>query len=104
MKNIIISGCNGKMGHVIASCILDRNDCQTVAEVENVITDAAGKLLRKVRLFDVYKGIGIPDGKKSLAFSLELRADDRTLTDEDSENVMHRILTSLSEKLGAVLR
>ena len=80
------------------------DDCQTVAEVENVITDAAGKLLRKVRLFDVYKGIGIPDGKKSLAFSLELRADDRTLTDEDSENVMHRILTSLSEKLGAVLR
>ena len=80
------------------------DDCQTVAEVEKVITDAAGKLLRKIRLFDVYKGIGIPEGKKSLAFSMELRADDRTLTDEDSENVMRRILTSLSEKLGAVLR
>ena len=36
MKNIIISGCNGKMGHVIASCILDRNDCQTVAGIDRV--------------------------------------------------------------------
>ena len=76
----------------------------TVSQVEKVITTAAGKLLRDVKLFDVYRGTGVPEGKKSLAFSLELRADDRTLTDSDSESVMKDILTALSEKLDAVLR
>ncbi len=76
----------------------------TVAEVENVITGSAGKLLRSVRLFDIYRGTGIAEGKKSLAFALELRADDRTLTDEDSEKVVKTILSSLKDKLNAVLR
>ena len=76
----------------------------TVAQVEEVITAAAGKLLRSIRLFDIYRGTGVPDGKKSMAFSLELRADDRTLTDADSEAVVSKVLTALSEKLGAILR
>ena len=76
----------------------------TVAALENVITSAAGKLLRSVRLFDIYRGVGIADGKKSLAFALEFRADDRTLTDEDTEKVVNNILKALSEKLNAVLR
>ena len=76
----------------------------TVAEVENVITAAAGKLLRGVKLFDIYRGTGVPEGKKSMAFSLELRADDRTLTDTDSESVVSKVLTALKEKLGASLR
>ena len=76
----------------------------TVASVENVITASAGKLLRSVRLFDIYRGTGIADGKKSLAFAMELRADDRTLTDEDSEKVIKNILNALETKLGAVLR
>ncbi len=76
----------------------------TVAQVENVITASAGKLLRGVKLFDIYRGTGIPEGKKSLAFSLELRADDRTLTDTDSEKVVAKVLEALKEKLNAVLR
>lgn len=76
----------------------------TVAQVEDVIVAAAGKLLRQVKLFDVYRGVGVPEGKKSLAFSLELRADDRTLTDADSEAVTTRVLIALAEKLNAVLR
>ena len=76
----------------------------TVAEVENTITAAAGKLLRSVRLFDIYRGVGIPEGKKSLAFSLELRADDRTLTDADSEAVMSKVLAAVAGKLDAQLR
>ncbi len=76
----------------------------TVAQVEDVITSAAGKLLRNVKLFDIYRGIGIPEGKKSLAFSLELRADDRTLTDTDSEGVVTKVLNALKEKLDTVLR
>ena len=80
------------------------DEALTVAEVEAVMTAAAGKLLRGIRLFDVYRGKGVAEGKKSLAFSLELRADDRTLTDADSENVVGKVLAALSEKLGAVLR
>ena len=76
----------------------------TVADAEAVITAAAGKLLRQVRLFDIYRGTGIPENKKSLAFALELRADDRTLTDSDSEQVIEKVLSALSEKLGATLR
>ena len=76
----------------------------TVAQAEDVITAAAGKLLRDVRLFDIYRGVGVPEGKKSMAFSLELRADDRTLTDTDSEGVVTKVLASLKEKLDATLR
>ncbi len=76
----------------------------TVAQIENTITASAGKLLRGVKLFDIYRGTGVPEGKKSMAFSLELRADDRTLTDTDSEGVVSKVLTALSEKLGASLR
>ena len=76
----------------------------TVAQVEEVISASAGKLLRGIRLFDIYRGIGVPEGKKSMAFSLELRADDRTLTDADSEGVVSKVLTALAEKLGATLR
>ena len=76
----------------------------TVAQAEEVITSAAGKLLRGVKLFDIYRGVGVPEGKKSMAFSLELRADDRTLTDTDSESVVTKVLTALKEKLNASLR
>jgi len=80
------------------------DEATTVANVEDVIAASAGKLLRKIQLFDIYRGTGIPENKKSMAFSLELRADDRTLTDTDSEQVINKVLTALKEKLGAVLR
>ena len=76
----------------------------TVSQVEDVIVSSAGKLLRDVKLFDIYRGTGIPEGKKSMAFSLELRADDRTLTDTDSEGVVQKILAALKEQLNAALR
>ena len=76
----------------------------TVAQIEDVITSAAGKLLRGVKLFDIYRGTGVPEGKKSMAFSLELRADDRTLTDTDSEGVVSKVLAALKESMNAILR
>ena len=76
----------------------------TVAQLEETITAAAGKLLRSIRLFDIYRGAGVPDGKKSMAFSLELRSDERTLTDADSESVVSKVLDALKDKLNAVLR
>ena len=80
------------------------DEAVTVAQAEDVITAAAGKLLRGVKLFDIYRGVGVPKGKKSMAFSLELRADDRTLTDNDSETVVSKVLAALKEKLDAILR
>ncbi len=80
------------------------DEAVTVAQAEEVITAAAGKLLRSVKLFDIYRGTGVAEGKKSMAFSLALRADDRTLTDADSEAVISRILDAVSRKLGAALR
>ena len=80
------------------------DEAVTVAQAEAVIAKSAGKLLRKISLFDIYRGTGIAEGKKSLAFSLELRADDRTLTDTDSEQVTSKVLTALAGELGAVLR
>ena len=80
------------------------DEAVTVAQAQEVIAASAGKLLRGIRLFDIYRGTGVPEGKKSMAFSLELRADDRTLTDADSEGVISKILSAVREKLGATLR
>ena len=76
----------------------------TVGELERCISEAAGKLLRKINLFDIYRGPGIAAGKKSVAFSLELRADDRTLTDEDSTGVVDKVLKALKEEKDVTLR
>jgi phenylalanyl-tRNA synthetase beta chain len=60
--------------------------------------------LSSVRLFDVYQGKGVPQGKKSLAFSLGYRADDRTLSAEEIEPQHEKILASLEKATGATLR
>ena len=80
------------------------DEALTVAQAEEVIAAAGGKLLRNVKLFDIYRGSNLGEGKKSLAFSLELRADDRTLTDADSDGVMRKVLAALQENCGAALR
>ena len=80
------------------------HEATTVGQAQDVITKAGGKLLRSVRLFDIYRGANLGDGKKSLAFSLTLRADDRTLTDDDSEGTISKILAALKDSLGATLR
>ena len=80
------------------------DEALTVGQLERCITAAAGKLLQKINLFDIYRGPGIAAGKKSVAFSLELRAEDRTLTDEDSTGVVERVLDKLKNELNVVLR
>ncbi|MDO4749462.1 MAG: phenylalanine--tRNA ligase subunit beta [Eubacteriales bacterium] len=75
-----------------------------VADLTDTIMAAGGTILRDCRLFDVYTGAPIPAGKRSLAFSLTLRADDQTLTDDHAEETMKNILSSLEEKYGAVIR
>ena len=75
-----------------------------VGDIEKVIKEAGGKLLREIRLFDVYRGPQVGENKKSVAFALTYRHDDRTLTDDDVNKVHNKILDDLREKLDIVLR
>ena len=80
------------------------DEAVTVGRLEQCIASAGGALLREIEFFDVYRGTGIPEGKKSVAFRLMLRADDRTLTVAESEEVIAKILNKLEQELQAVLR
>lgn len=61
-----------------------------VAALEKAIREAVGKVLEEVSLFDVYRGEQVAEGKKSVAYSLTMRADDRTLTDEEADAAIKR--------------
>ncbi len=73
------------------------------AALERAIRSAAGNLLEKLELFDVYTGAQVGEGKKSVAYTVTLRAADRTLTVEESDRAVAKILRALQE-IGAVLR
>ncbi|MGE4284393.1 MAG: phenylalanine--tRNA ligase subunit beta [Clostridia bacterium] len=75
-----------------------------VKQIENIIKQHSGKILEDVKLFDVYKGKQIPEGMKSVAYSIIFRASDRTLTDEEINKMFNKIVNSLKEQLGAELR
>lgn len=74
-----------------------------VGELQNAISSGAGRLLEKIKLFDIYTGSQIPEGKKSIAFSVWLRSSEGTLTEEQTEAACTRIIDKL-QKLGAELR
>ncbi|SEO94189.1 phenylalanine--tRNA ligase subunit beta [Trujillonella endophytica] len=74
------------------------------ADVEAALRDGAGALLESIRLFDVYTGAPVPEGQKSLAYALTLRAPDRTLTGEEAGEVRQRAVALAGERTGAVLR
>ncbi len=74
------------------------------SDVQAVIEEAGGKLLRDARLFDLYRGEQVGEGKKSLAYSLTFQADDRTLTEKDANKLRDKIVRRLNDRLGATLR
>jgi phenylalanyl-tRNA synthetase beta chain len=73
-------------------------------DVRAGLIEAAGQLLDGVLLFDVFEGQPLPAGKKSLAFSVDFRAPDRTLTDDEADEIIQSITKRLAKKLGAELR
>ena len=75
-----------------------------VGVLVSCIKKAGGELLKDCGIFDVYTGHHIAEGKKSVAFSLSMRADDRTMTDEDAEGTVNRILEALKKEYNAVIR
>ena len=80
------------------------DEAVTVGALEDCIKRGGKKLLKKVSLFDIYRGKGVEDGKKSVAFNLELRADDRNLTAQEADEDVKNILDLLAKELNAVLR
>ncbi len=75
-----------------------------VGEIVKIFERQQSEILREYKLFDVYEGEQVGEGKKSVAYSLTFRADDRTLTDQEVSAVMDKILASLKEELKAELR
>lgn len=80
------------------------DEAVTVGALEDCIRKGAKGLLKDCKLFDIYRGKGVDEGKKSVAFSLVLRADDRSLTSEEADEDVKSILAALEKDLGAILR
>ncbi|GAB6181144.1 phenylalanine--tRNA ligase subunit beta [Desulfotomaculum defluvii] len=74
------------------------------ADMLSIIQKAAGNLLKETEIFDLYQGTQVPEGYKSVAFSMKFQALDRTLTDEEINDKMQRIIKSLAAQTGAELR
>ena len=76
----------------------------TVGDLEGCIQSAAKGLLKEVALFDIYNGANLPAGKKSVAFNLVLRSDERSLTAQEADDEVKVILDALEQGFGATLR
>jgi len=74
------------------------------AEVERALRAGGGDLLEEVRLFDVYSGPQVGEGRRSLAFALRFRSGDRTLTEDDASAARDSAVAEATARVGAVLR
>ncbi len=80
-------------------------DTETKAgDIQSIIVEAGGALLKEVHLFDLYEGEKMEPGKKSIAYSLKYFDPERTLTDEDITKAHDKVLIAVKEKAGAELR
>lgn len=75
-----------------------------VGKIEKVITKKCKKILEEIKLFDIYRNEKLGENKKSIAFALTFRAQDKTLTDEEINGAMDTIISDLSKELNAELR
>lgn len=73
-------------------------------EIRNLILNTEKRLIKSIGVFDVYEGENIPKGKKAYALSFTLQDESKTLTDEEIEGTMQRLITAFETKLGAVIR
>ncbi len=73
-------------------------------EIRDLILNTEKRLVKSIGVFDVYEGENIPKGKKAYALSFTLQDETRTLTDEEIEKTMQRLITAFEQKLGAVIR
>ncbi len=84
------------------SLVLDRN--VSFDEVKNLVLKTETRLIREIITFDVYEGDKIPEGKKAYALGFTLLDETKTLTDEEIESTMNRLMQAFEQNLGAVIR
>ncbi len=82
--------------------IVDKNIM--VKQIEAIIKDSSGKLLESIELFDVYTGEQIPEDKKSVAYSITYRDNEKTLRDDEINSIFNKIIDKLKNNIGAELR
>ena len=80
------------------------DDAVTTAALEDALREGAGDLLESLRLFDVYTGAQVGEGRRSLAFALRFRAPDRTLTEQETGAARDAAVARAAEVCGAVQR
>ena len=73
-------------------------------QIRSLVLDTEKRLIKSIGVFDVYEGENIPKGKKAYALSFTLQDEKKTLTDEEIERTMQRLITAFEQKLGAVIR
>ena len=84
------------------SLVLDRN--VSFEDVQKLVRSTEKKLIKEIITFDVYEGEKIPEGKKAYALGFTLQDESKTLTDEEIESTMQRLMEAFEQKLGAVIR
>lgn len=84
------------------SLVLDRS--VSFEEVQKLVRATEKRLIREIITFDVYEGEKIPEGKKAYALGFTLQDESKTLTDEEIESTMQRLMEAFEQKLGAVIR
>jgi phenylalanyl-tRNA synthetase beta chain len=80
------------------------DEATSAGDLVEAAAEAAGPELREMRVFDVFRGEGIPEGRKSIAFHAEFRSPNRTLSDEDARDLREKIVAALGEQFAAELR
>ena len=75
-----------------------------MGDIIDEIAHAAGKICEDVRVFDVYRGAQLGEGKKSVAFSLTLRSADHTLVEDEINSAMKKVMGNCKHKFGAEIR
>ena len=74
------------------------------ANIERLVMGLDNKLIRKFRIFDIYQGDKIENGYKSVAFNVLIQSDDKTLLDEELQEISKKIIVSVETKLGGKIR
>jgi len=80
------------------------SDSVTFEELTRVATKTERKLLKEINIFDVYKGSGLPEGKKSYALSFTLQDEEKTLNDKQIEVIIKKLMLNFEREVGAVVR
>ena len=84
------------------SLVVDENI--TASELVNLIKEVEPELVNEIIIFDIYRGKGVEEGRKSIALGLILQEKSRTLTDLDADNIVKNVLVQMKNKFSATLR